>query len=144
MLSRLSAEDPYAVVIAVDFNCRSSKWWQGDTDNEEGKGFELFSIGLGLHQLIAAPTHIMGDSKPCIGVIFTDQPNFLQSSVHPSLQDQCHHQIVYGELCIQSFNWFEHMGHPTSPNQQVEILTETLLNICSYFIINKIITVRLR
>ena len=172
MVSKVSSEDPYAVIITGDFNCRSSKWWQGDTENEEGKVFEPFSSDLGLYQLISEPTHIMGDSKSCIDVIFTDQPNlFLKSGVHPSLQEQCHHQIVYGELCItnpipppyrrriwfydradaraiqksiQIFNWCEHIGHLTCPNQQVEILTETLLNIFSNFIPNKTITVRPR
>ena len=101
MLSKVSAEDPYAVIITGDLNCRSSKWWQGDTDNEEGKVFEPFSSDLGLHQLISEPTNIMGDSKSCIDLIFTDQPNlFLKFGVHPSPQEQCHHQIVYGELCI--------------------------------------------
>ena len=75
MLSKVLAEDPYAVITAGDLNCRSSKWWQGDTDNEEGKVFEPFSSDLDLHQLISEPTHIMGDSKSCIDVIFTDQPN---------------------------------------------------------------------
>ena len=66
MLSKVSAENPYSVIIAGDdFNCRSSKWWQEDTDNEEGRRicFEPFSTDLGLHQLISKPTHIMGDSK---------------------------------------------------------------------------------
>ena len=172
VLSKVSAEDPYAVNITGDFNCRSTKWWQGDTDNEEGKIFEPFTSDLGLHQLISEPTHIMGDSKSCIDVIFTDQPNlFLQSGVHPSLQEQCHHQVVHGELCltnpipppyhrriwfynradshaiqesIQIFNWCRHIGHLNCPNQQVEILTETLLNIFSNFIPNKTITVRPR
>ena len=156
MLSKQSSEDPYAEIITGDFNCRSSKWWQGDTENEEGKVLEPFSSDLGLYQLISEPTHIMGDSKSCIDVIFNDQPNLLlKSGVHSSLQEQCHHQIVYGELCItnpipppyrrriwfynradahaiqksiQIFNWCEHIGHLTCPNQQVEILTETFLN----------------
>jgi len=64
MLSKVSAENPYSVIIAGDdFNCRPSKWWQEDTDNEEGYVFEPFSTDLGLHQLISKPTHIMGDSK---------------------------------------------------------------------------------
>ena len=101
MLSRVSAEDPYTVIITGDFSCRSSKWWQGDTDNEERKVFEPFSTDLGLHQPMSEPTHIMGNSKSCIDAIFTDQPNlFLQYGVHPSLQEQCHCQILYGELCI--------------------------------------------
>ena len=55
-----------------------------------------------MHRLISEPSHIMGDSKSCIDVIFTDQPNlFLESGVHPSLHEQSHHQIVYGELSIK-------------------------------------------
>ena len=169
MLSRVSAEDPYTVIITGDFNCRSSKWCQGDTDNEEGKVFEPFSTDLGLHQLISEPTHIMGNSKSCIDAIFTDQPNlFLQYGVHPSLQEQCHCQILYGELCItnpipppyrhriwfydradahaiqksiQIFNWCEYEGHLNFPDQQIQILTETLLNIFSSVIPYKAITV---
>ena len=79
MLSKVSAEDSYVVIITGEFNCRSSRWWQRDTDNEEGK-----VLKLGLHQLISEPTHIMGDSNSCIDVIFTDQPNLLlQSGAHP-------------------------------------------------------------
>ena len=92
MLSKVSAEDPYAVIITGDLNCRSSKWWQGDTDNEEGKVLEPFSSDLDLHQLISEPTHIIGDSKSCIHIIFTVQPNLLlKFGVHPSLQEQYHH-----------------------------------------------------
>ena len=170
MLSKMSAENPYSVVITGDFNCRSSQWWENDIDNEEGKIFEPFTSDLGMHQLISEPTHIMGDSKSCIDVIFTDQPNlFVESGVHPSLHEQCHHQIVYGELSmknlspppyrrriwlndradvlairksIQMFRWCESIGDLTCPKKQVEMLTETLLNIFSNFIPNKVITVR--
>ena len=40
MLSKMSAESPYSVIITGDFNCRSSHWWENDVDNEEGKIFE--------------------------------------------------------------------------------------------------------
>ena len=152
MLSRMSAENPYAVIITGDFNCRSPQWWENDNENEEGKIFEPHTSELGLHQLISEATHIMGDSKSCIDLIFTDQPNlFLESGVHPSLHEQCHHQIVYGELsvknlapppyyrkvwfydranvyairkCIQNFRWRDNIQNLTCPNQQVELLTE--------------------
>ena len=106
----------------------------------------------------------MGDSKSCIDVIFTDQPNlFFETGVHPSLHAQCHHHIIYGELSIrnitpppyrrqvwyydsadvlairksiQMFRWRESIGALMCPNQQVEILTETLLNIFSNYIPN--------
>ena len=82
MLFRMSAENPYAVIITGDFNCRSPQWWENDNENEEGKIFEPHTSELGLHQLISEATHIMGDSKSCIDLIFTDQPNlFLESGV---------------------------------------------------------------
>ena len=47
---------------------------------------------LGIHLLIK-------ESKSCIDLIFTDLPNILiDSGVHPSLNEQCHRQIVYGRL----------------------------------------------
>ena len=161
------------MIITGDFNCRSPQWWENANENEEGKIFEPCTSELGLHQLISGATHIMGeDSKSCIDLIFTDQPNlFLESGVHPSLHEQCHHQIVYGELsvtnlapppyyrkvwfydranvyairkCILNFRWRDNIQNLTCPNQQVELLTETLLNIFSNFIPNKTIKIRPR
>ena len=45
----------------------------------------------------------MGDSKSCIDLNFTDQPNLIiESGVHPSLHEQCHHQIIYGKLSVSN------------------------------------------
>ena len=145
---RMSAENPYAVIITGDFNCRSPQWWENDNESKEGKIFEPHTSKLGLHQLISEATHIMGDSKSCIDLIFTDQPNvFLESDVHPSLHEQCHHHILYGELsvknlapppyyckvwfydranvyaickCIQNFLWRNNIQNLTCPIQQVK------------------------
>ena len=172
MVSKMSAKKPLTVIITGDVNCRSSQWWENDIDNEECKIFEPFTSDLGLHQLISEPTHIMGDSKSCIDVIFTNQLNlFLESGIHPSLHEQCHHQIVFGELSIrhltpppyrrriwfydcadvlairksiQMFRWREIIGGLTCPNKQVEMLTESLLNIFSIFIPNEVTTVKPR
>ena len=103
MLSRMHAENPYSVIITGDFNCRSPQWWEYDIENDEGIAFDILTTDLGLQQLTSEPTHFMGDSKSCIDLIFTDQPNlFLESGVHPSLQEQCHHQIIFGKLSIKS------------------------------------------
>ena len=75
MLTMLAAENPYSTIITGDFNCRSSQWWENDIDNYEGKLFEPFTSDLGLNQLITEPTHLMGESKSRIDLIFTDQPN---------------------------------------------------------------------
>ena len=170
MLTMLAAENPYSTIITGDFNCRSSQWWENDIDNYEGKLFEPFTSDLGLNQLITEPTHLMGESKSCIDLIFTDQPNlFLESGVHPTLHDQCHHQIIYGMLSIKNpapppykrrlwyydkaniaairksiemFHWREALENITCPSHQVEILNEVLLNIFSNFIPNEFVTVK--
>ena len=53
MLSKMSAEEPYAVIITWDLNCRSPQWWEKDNENEEGRQFEPLTSDLGLHQLIS-------------------------------------------------------------------------------------------
>ena len=146
MLSKIYAENPFCIVITGDFNCRSTQWWEYDIENNEGKLFEPITSDMGLHQLIAEPTHLMGDSKSCIDLIFTDQPNLIiESGVHPSLHEQCHHQIVYGKLSVTNvaqppytrriwhynkadfvnimksidmFNWQDHLNKIACPNEQ--------------------------
>ena len=114
----------------------------------------------------------MGDSKSCIDLIFTDQPNLIiEYGIHPSLHEQCHHQIVFGKLSvsnialppytrkiwyydkadfvairksIEMFAWQDQLDNVTCPNEQVELLNEVLLNIYSNFIPNKVKTIRPR
>ena len=70
-------------------------------ENEEGKIFEPFTADLDLKQLISEPTHIIGESKSCIDLVLTDQPNlFLDSGVHPSLHELCHHGHIEPYLSI--------------------------------------------
>ena len=172
MLSKMRTENPFSVVISGDFNCRSTQWWHDDIENSEGKLFEPITAENGLHQLISEPTHILGDSRSCIDLIFTDQPNlFIDSGVHPSLHEQCHHQIIYGKLSISNaepppytrriwhydkadidaimqsiamFNWREHFDEIACPGEQVKLLNEVLLNIYSNFIPNEVKTVKTR
>ena len=166
ILSKLSAEDPQAVIITGDFNCRSPQWWENDIENDEVEQFEPLTSDLGLHQLISGPTHVIGQSRSCIDLIFTDQPNlFIESGIHPSLHEQCHHQIFHGRLSIRNlvppsytrklwfydradllsirksvemFRWKETFEEVTHPDEQVESLNEVLLNICSNFIPNQL------
>ena len=170
LLSKLHAENPFCVIITGDFNCR--QWWENDIENNEGKLFEPVTSDLGLHQLISEPTHLMGDSKSCIDLILTDQPNLvIESGVHPSLHEHCHHQIVHGKLSvsniarppytrriwyydkadfvaimksIEMFNWHEHLNKIKCPNEQVKLLNEVLLNIYSNFIPNQVKTIQPR
>ena len=166
-LSKLHAE-----IRSGDFNCRSCQWWDNDIENNGEKLFEPLTTDVGLHQLISEPTHIMNDSKSYIDLIFTDQPNLvIESGVHPSLHEHCHHQIVYGKLSvsnvalppytrriwhydkadfvsimksIEMFRWCEHLDKITCPNEQVKLLNEVLLNIYSNFVPNQVKTIRPR
>ena len=166
MVSKMSAEEPYAVIITWDFNCRSPQWWESDNENDEGRHFEPLTSDLGLHQLISGPTHIIGQSKSCIDLILTDQPNlFIESGIHPSLHEQCHHQIIYGKLPIRNpppppytrklwcydkvdfnsirksivmFPWQRTFEEVTHPDDQVKILNEVLVNIFSKYVLNEL------
>ena len=73
ILSKMHADNTFCVIITGDFNCRSTQWWENDIENNEGKLFEPLAYDNGLHQLISEPTHLKGDSKSRIDLIFTDQ-----------------------------------------------------------------------
>ena len=75
MLSRMCGKSPYCVTIAGDINCRTAKWLKHDIESGEGKLFELLSPDLGLRQVINESTHLIGNLRSCIDVIFIDQPN---------------------------------------------------------------------
>ena len=133
---------------------------------------EKASLLLFESERISESTDFMGDSKSCIDLIFTDQPNLIvDSGLYPSLHEQCHHQIVYGKLSvsnvafpshtrrvwyydkvdivaimksIEKFHWHQHLEKITCPNDQVKFLNEVLLNIYSNFTPNKVKTIRPR
>ena len=99
MLSKIFAENPYAVILSGDFNCLSTHWWDKENENEQGRSFDPLISDFGLHPLINEPAHKSGEHRSCIYLILTNQPNiFLEAGAHPSLHEFCHHQIVYGKL----------------------------------------------
>ena len=166
LVSKMHAEKPSCIIITGDFNCHSTQWWEDDAENYEGKLFQPITAEIGLHQMISEPIHLMSSSKSCIDLIFTDQSSlFVESGVHPSVHEQCHHQIIYGKLSvanvalppftlkiwhydkadvvairksIEMFRWNEHLATMPCPNEQVKLLNEVLLNIYSNFIPNKV------
>ena len=101
LMEILQAENPHSLILTGDFNCRSSQWWVGDTQQPEGTALEELIETNNLHQLIEEPTNIREGSMSCIDLIITDQPNlFADYGVHPSLDEHCQHQIVYGKINI--------------------------------------------
>ena len=55
-----------------------------------------------MKQVITKPTHILESSASCIDLIFINQPNIvMDSGVHLSLNEKCHHQIIYSKLNLR-------------------------------------------
>ena len=119
-----------------------------------------------MKQVITKLTHILESSASCIDPIFTNRPNIvMDSEVHLSLQEKCHHQIIYSKLnlktdypppsirkiwdynrsetdsincSIEVFYW-SYLFSGKNVHEQVELFNKMLLNIFQNFIPNKII-----
>ena len=93
---------PALTVILGDFNAPSKPWWSGDSTAVEGTRLDSLVSTHGFHQLISEPTHILWNLLSCIDLIFTDQPSLVvDSGVHPTLHENCHHQITYCKLNLK-------------------------------------------
>ena len=120
-----------------------------------------------LFQLIDQPTHIRGNSRSCIDLIITDQPNlFVDNGVHPSLDKHCHHNIIFGKMnlsvphaplykrkvwdyskadkdairsSISSINWAAAFSS-LDVDEITELFSKSLIDILSTHIPNKFIT----
>ena len=92
-------------MIAIgDFNAKSTNWCANDRTSFEGNKIEHITSQFGLNQIINEPTHILDPSSSCIDLIFTSQPELvIESGVHPSLHQNCHHQIIYAKFNLQIF-----------------------------------------
>ena len=63
-------ENPTVSILCGDFNAKSPLFWEGDTENNEGRLFNNFLISNHLGQLISEPTHVRDDgSQSCIDLI---------------------------------------------------------------------------
>ena len=167
MLQNIFNRKPYLTLLLGDYNARNTNWWHHDITTTEGIQLETTTTIYGLQQLIDEPTHIHKNSSSCIDLIFTNQPNLIVNrGTHPSLHENCQHQITFAKAtlrveypppykrhvwnyakanvnginkAISQFNW---QGSFTNLpiNEQVNLFNSTLMNICSNFIPNKIVT----
>ena len=98
-LSNINDLSQVCSIITGDFNARSTKWWKLDKENLEGREINIITHAAGYSQLLNQPTHITKDSLFCIDLIFTSNPNLINSSgVEMSLFEKFHHNIVYGKI----------------------------------------------
>ena len=103
-LDVLSANNPFLTVMIGDFNAKSSNWYLNDVTSFEGSQIEFLASQFAMSQVINEPTHILDNSKSCIDLIFTSQPNMIMDSgVHPSLHSNFHHQIIYAKFELKVF-----------------------------------------
>ena len=167
LYSKINAEKPLAMFFTVDFNAHSMSWWPSGNNTPEGTKLDDLFSSLGLHQLINEPTNFEPNKNPsCIDLIVTDQPNIvLESGTRPSLDPYCHHQITHYKINIKlppsppydrklwhydqanveairrsitNFPWQTQLDLNRDPNCQVRLFTDSILNIMSAFIPNKI------
>ena len=93
-------ENPTVSILCRDFNAKYPLFWEGDTENNEGRLFNNFLISNHLEQLISEPTHVRDDgSQSCIDLICTGQQfTFMETGVLSSLDSHSKHNIIYGIL----------------------------------------------
>ena len=150
-----------------DFNAKSSNWYLNDVTSFEGSQIEFLASQFAMSQVINEPTYILDNSKSCIDLIFTSQPNMIMDcGVHPSLHSNCHHQIIYTKFDLKVFYpppyvrtvWYfsransDHIKKAINlfdwesslinldVNEQVSVFNETIMNIMSNFVPNELIT----
>ena len=139
---------------------------EGDIEQPEGTALEELIETNGLHQLIDEPTNIKNGGMSCTHLIITDQPNmFLDYGLHPSLDDHCQHQIIYGKLSasapyappykrtiwdypkanvqaicdsINAVNWPDNC-RGLDLKEMVKVFTDKLFEVFARFILNKIV-----
>ena len=139
-----------------DFNAKCASLYSKGKSTTESSKLRLLTSLFGLNQIINEPTHIKKNSSTCIDLLFTSQTNFIiESDVNFSLYPNCHHEIWFNNFfrppyerniwhykqanaelirrAIDNFDWNRALDN-VSPNRQVSLFSETILNIISNFI----------
>ena len=137
-----------------------SSWWKEDKTTTEGTHLETLTFLDNFHQFISEATHVQPHSNSCIDLIFTDQPNLVVScGTHSSLNSFCkfnlnieypppYEWLVWDykkahidniKNSIKSVNW-KFLLNIKTVNKQVTIFYETLINIFSNTVPNKLVT----
>ena len=165
LLSNINDVNATRSVITGDFNTRSSRWWNLDKDNAEGRKTNSLTSACGYSQLINKPTHITKESSSCIDLIFATSPNLIRKTrIELSIFEKRHHKLIHSitdfkvplspsflievwdyentnvnhiQSAVWTIDWvFFFRG--ANVNKKVDILNECLKNIFHNFIPNKI------
>ena len=103
-LDALSTNNPFLKVMIGDFNAKLSHCYLTDITSFEGSEINFLTSQFAVSQVIKEPTHILDNSKSCLDLILTSQPNMIMDSgVHPSLHSNSQHQIIYAKFDLKVF-----------------------------------------
>ena len=163
MLQKINSENPHCIILGGDFNAHLNEWWEGDKDDIYGLSLKDTFNTHGITQIVNQPTYITNNSKTCIDLIGTDQPNLvLANEIHPSLHSNSHHQINFVKFNLKyppppsferriwhysranipaiqnsllQYNWDQSLGNLSEdPDSQVEHLENVVMNVAQNFI----------
>ena len=163
-LDDIASKNPFLSIVIGDFNAKSSNWYSKDKTSLEGSKIDKLTSQFSFHQIIKEPTHVIQNSSSCIDLLFTSQPNLvLDAGVHPTLHENCHHQIIYAKFdlkvyylppyervvwhynhadtnlikrAVNDFNWEDALSN-CNVDEQVATFNEVISNIFSNFIPNE-------
>ena len=163
-LDEIAYKSSYLLVVLGDFNVKSSNWYKHDKTTYEGSKTDAITSQFGLQQLIK---ELLTDSSACIDLLFTSQPNLvMESGVHSSLHQNCHHQMIFAKInlkvfypppyereiwhyqradvdqiqqAIEQFSW-EKSFRNLDVNEMVSLFNKTIKNILSNYIPHEKIT----
>ena len=101
----IALESPTCSFVLGDINAKCTNWWANGVNNLCGLELYTLSSLLGYSQLINEPTNFEPNKSPsCIDLLFASQPNLVvESGVHPSLSNTCHHQIIFAKISFKVF-----------------------------------------
>ena len=161
-------ENSYGSILCGDFNAKSPLFWEGDSENRQGRLLNNFLISNNLEQLINEPTHVHDNgSQSCIDLICMDQPFlFTKTGVLSFLDHHSKHNIIHGTINIsvprpppfkrniwdyksaktdqiradlRQVNWHE-LFFNLNVSEKCLLFTDVFLDIMRNHILNKIIT----
>ena len=102
ILDEVANHNSFLIVALDDFNVKSQNWCKHDETSYERVKIDTLTSQFGLQQIIKEPTHILAESSYCIALIFMSYQNLvMESGVHPSLNPNCHHQIIYAKFNLK-------------------------------------------
>ncbi len=87
------------IIFLGDMNGRNVLFWNGDKTNTEGRALYASFNSLGFDNMIHEPTRIVGDTKSCIDLLFTNNPfMFSKIGVREKIVEICDHCPIFATM----------------------------------------------